>query len=372
MTIPIAQPILKTAEKNRLGEIIEQGQLADGEEVRRFESEFAEYCDADHGIATANGTTALHAALHGVGIGPGDRVLTTPFSFIATANAVRHCGATPIFADIDPVTYTLDPASVEDVIERHDGNVDAMIPVHLYGLPADLEPLLELADRYDLAVIEDAAQAHGASYRGTRVGAIGDVGCFSFYPTKNMTTGEGGMIVTDDPAIAARTRQVINHGRAENSDGGYEHIEVGYNFRMTSIAAAIGRVQLQRLPEYTRTRRTHAEHLTDALDGVPGIQVPSEPPDRRHVFHQYTIRTGIRQSLKNQLADAGIETAVYYPTPIHRQPAYSGIDNAFPIADRAAEEVLSLPVHPALTPENIETVAETARQFLTVERGGLQ
>ena len=368
-SIPIADPALGAAERERVTAVLDDGQLADGPEVRRFEEEFADYCRAANGVATSNGTTALHAALRAVGIGPGDRVVTTPFSFVATANAIRHCGATPIFADIDRETYNLDPDAVEAAIEERDGDVDAILPVHLYGLPADMDPLAEIADRYDLAVVEDAAQAHGAEYRGRPVGAIGDAGCFSFYPTKNMTTGEGGMIVTDREDVASRARQFINHGRADGDGVGYDHVEVGHNFRMTSIAAAIGRAQLERLSEYTRRRREHATILTDALANAPGIETPVEPPDRRHVYHQYTVRCADREALRSRLSAAGIGTGVYYPTPIHRQPAYDDVDRAFPVAERASREVLSLPVHPSLTAAEVRTVADRVREGATVEEG---
>lgn len=369
-SIPIADPELGTTEKERVRDVIDGGQIADGPEVRRFEEEFAAFCESSHGIATANGTTALHAALEAVGIGTGDVVVTSPFSFVATANAVRHSGGTPVFADIDPETYNLDPEAVEAVVRDHGGAVEAMIPVHLYGLPADMDPLLDLAETYDIAVIEDAAQAHGAEYRGQPVGSLGDAACFSFYPTKNMTTGEGGMIVTDRDDVAARARRFINHGRGDGNGMGYDHVDVGHNFRMTSIAAAIGRVQLENLPEYSRERRANATTLTERLHDVPGIEVPLEPAERRHVYHQYTIRSGDREGLRTRLDEAGIGNAVYYPTPIHRQPAYDHVDRTFPVAERAAREVLSLPVHPNVSESEVERVADTVHEFATKQVGG--
>lgn len=365
-SISIADPSLGETEKRRIREVIDDGQLADGPAVRRFEAAFAKCCGTLEAVATSNGTTALHAALRAVGIGRGDVVVTTPFSFVATANAVRHCGATPVFADIDPETFNLDPDSVRELVRERSGDVQGLLPVHLYGLPADMDPLLDIAGRFDLAVVEDAAQAHGAVYRDRPVGTMGDAGCFSFYPTKNMTTGEGGMIVTDREEVAARARRYIDHGRS--ADGG--HVEVGHNFRMTSIAAAIGRVQLDKLHEFTRNRRTNAAILTDELVGVPGIVVPSEPPDRRHVYHQYTIRCAQREAIQSALADGGIDSAVYYPTPIHRQPAYADVDQDLPEADRAAAEVLSLPVHPSLSTADVRTVAETIRERAAVTVGG--
>jgi dTDP-4-amino-4,6-dideoxygalactose transaminase len=234
--ISIASPDLREAEREAVVEVMNSDMIADGPEVRAFEDDFASFCETEYGVATANGTAALHAALEGADIGEGDTVLTTPFSFVATANVIRLSGATPVFADIDPQTYNLDPASVREAVEER--NIDAMIVVHLYGLPAAMDELQSIAEEYDLTVIEDAAQAHGAEYRGRRVGGFGDAACFSFYPTKNMTTAEGGMVVTDDETLAERTRQFINHGRT----GKYDHEMVGHNLRMTSINAAIGRV----------------------------------------------------------------------------------------------------------------------------------
>lgn len=364
-SIPIASPSLGAREKEQVLSVMEDGQLADGPEVRRFEEEFAAFCDASEAVGTANGTTALHAALRAVGIGPGDRVVTTPFSFVATANAIRHCGAEPVFADIDPETYNLDPDAVESIVQAHD--VDAILPVHLYGLAADMGPLLDIADAHDLAVIEDAAQAHGAQYQGQPVGTIGDVGCFSFYPTKNMTTGEGGAIVTDNEDVAARARRFINHGRAEGDN--YQHIEVGHNFRMTSIAAAIGRVQLDKLPEYTEARREHANELTDLVRDADAIEVPVEPSDRRHVYHQFTVRCADREAIQHELERAGVGTAVYYPIPIHEQPAYDSEDQDLPESERAAEEVLSLPVHPSLTADQVLTVASAVGEKAAADGG---
>ena len=368
-SIPIADPVVGSAEKERALDVIDNGQLADGAEVRRFEEEFAAFCDCEFGVGTANGTTALETALRGLGIGSGDRVVTTPFSFIATANAVRHCGATPVFADIGPETYNLDPDAVESVIRDHDGDVDAILLVHLYGLPADLDRFLDLADTYDVSLVEDAAQAHGAEYDGEPAGSFGDAACFSFYPTKNMTTGEGGMIVTDREDVARRARRYVDHGRAETEDGGYRHVETGHNFRMTSIAAAIGREQLELLPAFNQSRREHARQLSETLSDVAGIHTPVEPSDRRHVFHQYTVRHGSRDSLQQALDHAGVGSKVYYPTPIHEQPAYSSVEGSFPVAERVAGEVLSVPVHPTLTQDQVSRVADAVENAVADKRG---
>jgi dTDP-4-amino-4,6-dideoxygalactose transaminase len=351
--IPIADPQLDDAEKRRVEAVLDDGMIADGPEVRAFETEFAEFCGSAHGVATTNGTTALHAALHALDVGPGDRVLTSPFSFAATANAIRWVGAEPVFADVDPETFDLDPYAVEEVLRRED-DVDALLPVHLYGLPAAMDHLLDLAEEHDLAVIEDAAQAHGATYDGRPVGSFGDAACFSFYPTKNMTSGEGGMITTDRDDVAKRAARFIDHGQ----EGRYHHVEVGHNFRLTSIGAAMGRAQLEKLPAFNRARRTNARQLTDALADAD-VVTPTEPGGRRHVYHQYTIRTDDRDGLAAHLDDHGIGTKVYYPTPIHRQPVYRDLDASAPVAERLAGQVLSLPVHPAVSESDVETIAET-------------
>ncbi|OYR38148.1 aminotransferase DegT [Halorubrum sp. Ib24] len=351
--IPSANPSLGAEEKRRVEAVIDSGMLAEGEVVEEFQSEFADYCGVDRGIATTNGTTALHAALVRLGVGEGDRVLTTPFSFIATANAVRLAGAEVDFVDVDPRTYNIDPDALE--ARLRDGEpVDAVIAVHLYGLPADVGRLGELADEYDFRLLEDAAQAHGARYDGERVGSFGDAACFSFYPTKNMTTGEGGMILTDDEAVAERARRFVDHGRTT----GYEHASVGHNFRMTNLAAAIGRAQLDRLPEFTRARRENAAGLTQRLADVPDVVTPLEPDGYEHVYHQYTVRVPDRDALKEHLASRDIGSGVYYPIPIHEQPAYEDVSGSYPVAEACAEEVLSLPVHPELDESDLDEIAE--------------
>ncbi|WP_129116663.1 DegT/DnrJ/EryC1/StrS family aminotransferase [Halegenticoccus tardaugens] len=355
--IPIANPDVGQEERGRVATVLENGQLADGPEVRAFEDEFADFCGATHGVATSNGTTALHVALAALGIGPGDRVATTPFSFIASANAIRLCGAEPVFLDVDPRTYNLDPDAL--VAALRDGvDLDAVLAVHLYGLPADAPRLRELADEYDLLLVEDAAQAHGAAVDGERVGTFGDAACFSFYPTKNMTTGEGGMVVTDRDDVAERAARFVNHGRATS---GYEHVEVGHNFRMTSIAAAIGRAQLEKLPGYNRARRENAARLDELLSDAP-VETPLEPAGYRHVYHQYTVRCPDRDGLRAALGDLDIGSGVYYPTPIHEQPAYADVDHDAPNAEHAAASVLSLPVHPKLSEADVERIGDAVAE----------
>ncbi|WP_137287224.1 DegT/DnrJ/EryC1/StrS family aminotransferase [Halorussus salinisoli] len=357
--VSIADPEMGEREIERVRSVMESGHIADGPEVRTFEDEFAAFCEADHGVATSNGTTALHAAFEALGVGSGDKVVTTPFSFVASANAIRLAGAEPVFADIDPDTFNLDPTAVEEAVRRED-DVAAVVPVHLYGLPAEMDHLLDVADDHDLAVVEDAAQAHGAEYRGQRVGSLGDAACFSMYPTKNMTTGEGGMITTDRDDVAERAASFVNHGRPP--EGGYEHVRVGHNFRMTSMAAAIGRVQLDRLPDYNEARRSNAAYLTDSLTDTDVVP-PTVPDDREHVYHQYTIRTDDRDGLAAYLDEAGVGTGVYYPTPIHEQPAYEGVSHAAPVAERTAEQALSLPVHPNVSEQDLRTIASAIQEY---------
>ena len=356
--ISIADPELSEAAMDRVTDVMDSGMIADGPEVRAFEDAFAEYCGTTNGVATANGTAALQAALKAAGIGTGDTVLTTPFSFVASANAARLCGANVVFADIDPTTFNLDPEAVRETIAELDETVDAIVAVHLYGLPAEMGPLREIADDIGATLIEDAAQAHGAVYDGARVGSLGDMACFSFYPTKNMTTAEGGMITTADDELAERARRFVNHGRTES----YEHAEVGHNLRMTSLAAAIGHEQLERLPSFNERRRHNAAALTEGL-AETGFVTPTEPGHCRHVYHQYTIRADDREDLRAYLDDHGIGSAVYYPTCIHDQPAYAEYDGTYPNAETAAAEVLSLPVHPNVSDADIERIVEVLTQY---------
>jgi perosamine synthetase len=361
--IQLAAPQLGERERARVESVLDSGQLASGTEVDSFESEFAAYLGRDHAVATSNGTTALHAALHALGIGPGDRVLTTPFSFVASTNAIRLAGAEPVFADIDLESFNLDPRAAAETI-RTDGSIDAILVVHLFGQPAEMDYFADLAAEYDLQLIEDAAQAHGAKFDHQHVGTVGDVACFSFYPTKNMTTGEGGMVVTDRDDVARRAARFINHGEAADGD----HVEVGHNFRLTDLAAAIGRVQLERLPEFVECRRSNADQLTYLLRETP-VVTPSSSAWVSHAYNQYTIRCDDRDRLRDHLAEHGIESGVYYPRPIHRQPAYRDHQVSLPVAERAAKEVLSLPVHPGLTSANIREIARAIWSFQPPDSG---
>ncbi len=357
--INIARPYIGEEEKKAVMEVLESGLLAQGPVVERFEKAFAEYCGVSYAIATSSGTTALHLALLAHGIGPGDEVITSPFSFIATANAVRHAGATPVFADIDPVSFNLDPFQVETKITA---NTRAIMPVHLFGNPADMENYEKIARKYNLVLIEDACQAHGAEFKGRKVGSFG-TGCFSFYPTKNITSAEGGMITTNDFMAAERARMLRHQGMKER----YYHKEVGYNFRMTDIHAAIGLTQLNRLESFIAKRRENAAYLTQKLDGV--VTCPEVNKARRHVFNQFTIRVEKdRDKLSEKLLAAGVGNMVYYPVPIHRQEPYIRLGYASttcPVAEMACQQVLSLPVHPQLSSNDLAEIAGAVIHLIT-------
>ncbi|WP_277555956.1 DegT/DnrJ/EryC1/StrS family aminotransferase [Halobaculum limi] len=355
--IQLANPVIGDPEREAVLRVLDSGQLADGDEVRAFEREFATFCGAPHAVAATNGTTALHAAFEGLEIGEGDAVITTPFSFIASANSIAHAGATPVFADVEETTLNLDPDRVAEVLEERD-DVAAILAVHIYGMPADMAPLRELADEYDVYLVEDAAQAHGATYEGETVGNLADAACFSFYPTKNMTCGEGGMITTRHEKVAERAARFCDHGRTV----GYEHGFVGHNFRMTSLCAGIGRAQLTRLPEFNEARRANAAYLNDALADAP-VETPVEPENRTSVYHQYTVRSDHRDLLQSHLADHDVSSAVYYPLPIHQQPAYDHVDVEMAVAEREADRVLSLPVHPGLSTDDLDQIAAAVHAF---------
>ncbi|MDR7484232.1 MAG: DegT/DnrJ/EryC1/StrS family aminotransferase [Armatimonadota bacterium] len=358
--IPIARPQIGEEEKRQVQDVLDSGILVAGPRVAAFEAAFAAYLGVPHAIATASGSSALQVAMLALGIGPGDRVLTTPFTFSASSNAVIHAGAHPVFADVDPATCNLDPEAVEPVLRR--GGIRAILVVHLYGLPADMRAFRDLARRYGALLVEDCAQAHGAAIDGRRVGTFGDAAVFSFYPTKNMTTGEGGMVVTADAAVARRARLLVDpRGETE-----YAYEVIGFNYRMTEIAAAIGLVQLAALEERNERRRANARWLSDGLQDVPWLRVPREPAGFRHVYHQYTLRVfAQREALIRHLEAHGIASRVYYPSVIPHTPAYRhrGFEGRYPQAERLTREVLSVPVHPSLRPDELEAIVRAVRAF---------
>jgi perosamine synthetase len=352
--IPPARPVIGEAEIDAAVRVLRSGMVIQGPEVAAFEREFGEFVGGRHCVAVNSGTSALHLTLMALGFGPGDEVIVPSFSFAATANVVRLVGATPVFVDIEPGSFNLDPDAVAAAVTPR---TVAIMPVHLYGLPARMDRINEIARQNDLAVVEDAAQAHAAAIDGTPVGTFGVAGCFSFYPTKNMHSLEGGMISTADAHFARTLRLLRNQGMEQR----YQNEIVGANTRLTDVAAAIGRVQLTRLPEWTEQRRANAAYLTEHLEGVI---VPEVEPGYRHVYHQYTIRVaGDRDSFSARLKELGVGSAAYYPTPIHRLRPFLDEDGRvgdwkLPETDRAADEVLSLPVYPALTQEQLDRIVE--------------
>lgn len=332
--------------------VLRSGQYVLGEEVERFEEEFARYCGTRFAIAVNSGTSALHLALLAAGIGPGDDVITVPYTFVATTAAILYCGARPVFVDIDPLTYTLDVNQLERAVSSR---TKAIVPVHLFGQPADMRPINDFAVRHGLTVIEDAAQAHGAKYFGHRVGSLGDLGCFSFYPGKNLgACGEGGCITTNDANLCKKLRMLRDWGCERR----YRHELPGFNYRMDALQGAILRVKLQYLDGWNEVRWHHAERYREHLEGY--VQLPEVVHDRQHVYHIFGIRVPDRDKLQRTLERHGIQTGVHYPVPVHLQPAYAelGYQNGdFPETERLAEDELSLPIDPLLTTFEIEQIA---------------
>jgi dTDP-4-amino-4,6-dideoxygalactose transaminase len=357
--IPAARPVIGEEEIDAAVRVLRSGTVVQGPEVAAFEAEFAELVEGRHCVAVNSGTSALLLALAALGIGPGDEVIVPSFTFAATANAVSLVGARPVFADIDPDTYCLDPDSAAAAIGPRTA---AIMPVDLYGHPSDKHRLGELAERNGLALVEDAAQAHAAALDGRPVGAFGHAACFSFYPTKNMHTLEGGMVVTPDAELARTLRLLRNQGMERR----YANELVGYNLRLTDLAAAIGRVQLRKLPAWNDQRRANAAKLDAGLAATPCVLTPTVAPGATHVYHQYTVRVPAvhRDALLEHLAAQGVGSAVYYPTPTHRLPPFAAAaDLALPATEDAAASVLSLPVHPALSDADLDRVATAVRAF---------
>jgi dTDP-4-amino-4,6-dideoxygalactose transaminase len=335
-----------------IARVLESGTFIMGPNVEAFEHEIAAYLGVKHAISLNSGTDALHLALRALDVGPGDEVITTPFTFVATTEAIGIVGATPVFVDIDPVTCNIDAAQIESAITPR---TKVILPVHLYGCPANMPAIMAIAQRHGLAVVEDCAQAIGAKVGGRTVGTIGTIGCFSFFPSKNLGAyGDAGMVTTNDAALADRLRALRVHGGRRK----YHHEELGVNSRLDEVQAAILRVKLPHLDAWNEARRRIAARYTESLSKVAGITVPAEPPDCHAVYHQYTVRMAARDEVRERLLKAGIQTMVYYPVPLHLQDVHRNIGQvgAFPHAERAAREVLSLPMFPELTAENQDTV----------------
>ncbi len=330
-----------------------------GPEVAAFETEFAAFVGAAGAVGVASGTAAIELALRACEVVPGDEVITSAHTFIATAEAISHTGARPVFVDIDPLTYAIDPVLVEAAITPR---TKAILPVHLYGQPADMGTLSAIAKRHGLMLIEDAAQAHGAAVDGVRCGSLGDLACFSFYPGKNLGAfGDAGAVTGNDPDLLARVRKLRDHGRTTK----YEHDEIGFGERLDTLQAAVLRVKLRHLERWTEQRRDHARRYRELLDGTP-VTTPVEADGRRHVYHLYVVRSRARDAHLAALRDAGIGVGVHYPIPLHRQPAYAKIgyaDVSLPETERAAAEVLSLPMYPELTDVQLQAVAGAVRSL---------
>ncbi len=357
--IQMASPEIGDEEKRAVLEVMDSGHLAQGPVVEEFEREFAAWCGVKHAIAVNSGTAALHLLMLAHRIQEDDEVITPAFTFVASANAARFVGARPVFVDIESQTYCIDPAKVEAAITPR---TRAVLAVDLYGHPAAIPELEQIARRHGLVLIEDACQAHGAAIGDRKTGALGATATFSFYPTKNMTTAEGGMVTTSDDGIAWAVRALRQHGASER----YHHEVLGYNFRMTDIAAAIGRAQLAKLDRLNAARRRNASVLDEGLAGTPGVVLPRERAGYRHVYHQYTIAVaGDRQRFQQRLTGRGIGTAIHYEVPVHRQPLYAAMGYgrvSLPATEAAAATVLSLPVHPRLSDGDLDRIVESVRE----------
>jgi dTDP-4-amino-4,6-dideoxygalactose transaminase len=342
-----------------VGRVLESGRYVLGPEVAAFETEFAAFSGTRHAVGVNTGTSALHLALLAAGVGPGDEVITVPFTFVATVAAIQYTGARPVLVDVEPGTLNMDPSRIAAALTPR---TRAIVPVHLYGQPADMDPILRIAAEHGLAVIEDAAQAHGAELCGRRAGSMGTLGCFSFYPGKNLgAAGEGGAVTTDDDGLAAKVRLLRDWG-AEHK---YHHVERGFNYRLEELQAAILRVKLTELERWTEERRAHAARYRQLLAGGP-VELPVEAPGVRHVYHVFAVRHPERDRLAAELASHGVSTGIHYPIPVHLQPAYADLGYGpgdFPASERAAREVLSLPMYPELRPDQVEAVAELVNSW---------
>jgi dTDP-4-amino-4,6-dideoxygalactose transaminase len=352
---------LKSAFLEVLGRALETSGFVMGAAVRDFEFAFAAYCGAAHCVGVASGTDALVLSLRAAGVGPGDEVITVPNTFIATAAAVRLAGATPVFVDPDEATQLMDPAALDAAVTAR---TKAVIPVHLFGQPVDMDPVIELARRHGLAVIEDACQAHGARYKGRRIGGLGSLGAaFSFYPGKNLgSLGEGGAVVTDHRDLADRLRRIRDHGSSEK----YRHVELGTNSRLHAIQAAFLSIKLERLDEWNAERRRLAARYDERLAGVRGVATPAVAPWAEHVFHLYVVRVPDRDGAQAFLKERGIATGIHYPVPIHLQGAFADLGlgrGAYPVAERLADEILSLPMFPGLTEDEVDRVCDALSEW---------
>ncbi len=366
MKVPLSKPYVDMEMRERVLEVIDSGQYILGSHCKDFEKEFAQFVGVKHAVLTSSGTSAIFLSLKALGAGPGDGILVPSLTAFPTVEPVFHVGAKPIFIDIDE-TFTMDPKHIEKILEKRSQiqkvkRIKGIIPVHLYGHPADMDPIRDLAKRYGLFVLEDCCQAHGARYQGKRVGSMGVAGCFSFYPSKNLTVfGDGGILVTDDETLAKHCRMLRDHGRL----GKYEHELVGYNLRFNEIQAVVGRLQLQKLDRFNESRRQIARWYNDGFKGLPvitpGVQDWAEP-----VFHLYVIQTEHREGLANYLKEREVQTGIHYPIPCHLQPAVKhalGRQPKLKRTEEAAQKILSLPIYPELGKEKVDFICATIKEF---------
>ncbi len=362
--IHIASPDIGPEETAAVNDVLKSGMLAQGPKVAELEKSFAEYCGTKYAAAVSSGTAAIHAALYAAGVGPGDEVITTPFSFIATINPILFIGAKPVLVDIDPATFNINTSQLEAAITS---KTKAIVPIHLYGQACDFDELAETANKHNLKVIEDACQAIGAEYKGKKIGGLGDLGCFSLYATKNIMSGEGGMVTTSNEDYIKVIKQFRQHGMT----GPYEYADIGYNYRMTDLQAAIAIEQLKKADNFNSARQKNAELLNDKLADVIGIELPQIADNRTHVFHQFTVRLTeefplSRDEFIEKLKENGIMAGAYYPKALHE---YSHIAKLgfktgdFPEAEKAAKQVVSLPVHPKVSKDDIETIVSAIKEL---------
>jgi len=364
--IKIAQPNIQKEERQAVVNVLKSEMITQGPVVQEFEKAFASFCGTKYAIAVNNGTAALHVALYAAGIKKGDEVITTPFTFAATANSIIMQGAKPVFVDIQPDDFNINPVQIEEKITS---NTKAILPIDLYGQMYDVESVKKIAQKHNLKIIEDACQAHGAEYKQKKAGSFGDMGCFSFYATKNMTTGEGGMVVTDDEKKAELAKRFRHHGQSEQTR--YQYFDLGYNYRMTDIAAAIGIQQLKKIDGFNKKRILNAQLLTEGLREINGLITPTVNNNNKHVFHQYTIKVAkefkiSRDELQQYLKGKGIGSSVFYPKPLHLHPYYGDLgykNGDFPISEKLSQEVLSLPVHPLLSKNDIKLIIKTIKEI---------
>jgi dTDP-4-amino-4,6-dideoxygalactose transaminase len=355
---------IKSEIDEAVARVLDSCQFVLGPEVAEFEKDFASYCGTSECIALNSGTSALHLALLAAGVGPGDEVITVPFTFVASVATILYAGAKPVLVDIEPRTFNMNPDALQAAISPR---TKAIVPVHLYGHPADMDPILEVARKHNLVVIEDAAQAHGATYKGRSAGSVGDIACFSFYPTKNLGAyGEGGAVTTSNPEYARTIRMLRDWGQ----DRKYHHLLHGYNYRMEGFQGAILRVKLRHLERWIERRRAIVKTYNEQLAGLDVVR-PAEMPWARHVYHLYTLRSDNRDALQADLLNEGIQTGVHYSTPAHLLPAYAHLGygpNSFPESKKAAREVLSLPLYPELTESQVQTVLDALTEIVPLKR----